>query len=63
MELIGKAEKSWGLFQEVVKVSNVAKDKYFDLKWDVEKCEIQLEDAMLAHERGQVTIEKVQRIS
>lgn len=57
------ASGAWDSFQETIKQSNVARDRYFDLKWDVEKCEIQLEESMLALERGQVSVDKVQKIS
>jgi membrane protein YdbS with pleckstrin-like domain len=33
------------------------------LKWEVEKCEINLEESMLALERGFVPVSKVQQVS
>jgi len=46
-----------------VAATKSARDKYFYLKEEAEKQEVKIEEAMLSHDRGLITIDKVQRIS
>jgi len=61
--LLTKADREWSRYQDVVQHSLKSKEIYFDLKMDVEQLEIQLEEAMLAYERGQLAIDRVKIIS
>jgi len=38
--LLTKADREWSLYQDVVQHSLKSKERYFDLKMDVERCEI-----------------------
>ena len=54
--------QNWDTYVDYIKESIMSRDRLFDLKQDVEKYEVRLEEAMLALERGQTSSEHVQRV-
>ena len=40
-----------------------AKENYFGLKEEADKCDMRIEEAMLSFEQGQIDVERVQQIS
>ena len=60
---IQNSSKFWASYQEAISCSLDSRDRYFYLKKEAEKQEVCIEEAMLAHERGLISVEKVQRIN
>lgn len=57
------ARESWGDLEEEKKKLAAAKEKYHKLMHEVELSEINIENALLEHEKGVITIDQVQRIT
>jgi len=62
-EYLERARESFELHTDNLVASKNARDRYFDLKEEAEKQEVNIEEAMLSHDRGLISIDKVQRIS
>ncbi len=57
------AQSVWNQYQDAVDKVQISKDRYFSLKDQAVQNEVEIEEGMLAMERGKISIEKVQRVS
>lgn len=62
-ELIHAAQSVWTEYKEAIDKLHTSKDRYFALKDQAVQNEVEIEEGMLAMERGKISIEKVQRVS
>lgn len=53
----------WSDLDEEKKKLNLSREKYMKMMHDVEQSEISIEQALLEHEKGQMQLEQVQRIT
>ncbi|CDW76802.1 tbc domain-containing protein [Stylonychia lemnae] len=62
-ELISQAKTYWHTLEDEKKKLSLIKERYCKLMSDVEQSEIQIEVALLQHEKGVITLEQVQKIT
>lgn len=62
-ECLSKSNLLWNQYQEAVRQSEDAKKTFFELKEQALEQEKEMEKAMVQHEQGALSTEKVQKIS